>query len=425
MIVVPRFQKSPFPYAPMPKREVDPVTLGKLAKKHRSISNLAELLEGTVPNLAPSPLLKLSFQQIMHVLAAEKQRDEEPGSPRDSSHSSEESCPEEHPGFVLSDLDLVNFTVSCKPFRQLMLSKKLGRGFRYLAKIRCEEQGVRYTQLEPDRSGRMQVVERTDHMVFNLGFEYMPGYLASLSITTALWDPLYYVLNSQGFPPCKNCGMHCELRGASGIPISTYALVGRTSRKPSQPLILEGDPLYRQNRAKLMANRQRLYRCVNPHCLATLTAMIMNFPLGSIFDACRKATSTAKHRFKALRYQIEAPEKKGDKFGRLRELEFDVEYCDRCGVLGTEEANLAAPDKCGGHCVALKKARAKEGDANWKNGPCLCANCALCGKWPTKCRCEPCGKCKRCAGENCRRCKKRCKCKADYCEDCGNEVCEC
>lgn len=415
----------------MPKRKIDAVSLE--AKKLKMVVKLGELFAGAGFNIK-SPLMKLTVRQFVRILDtvsleeavedsedASGSRDNESRSEKSGSDDSASSSMEddysggddesegEPAKFLVGYRSLVNLTASCKAMSLFMLKKQYRDGFALLAEHRGHINGIR----QP-------------------GFSYLDTYttevvnaaIASKSpdaekVTNHLWSPLEFLLNSVGFPACRHCGMTCgDLRGKNGLPISPYLVLRGKLKTPGDPLLKQDDPRHRKNRAILKAYRRNTYRCVNPSCGKDLDLMVVNTPLGSVFDGCL-TTNKGKnkhHIFKKLKFQIYKP-------GSTKELDFQVKFCQRCGVLTTSKENLVKEVKCTGKCEEVKRARGLE-----RKGPCLCdSKCKQCERTVRRCHCTICEKCKLCTGEECDRCEALCECSGDYCEDCGCDIdkCEC
>lgn len=406
----------------MPKRAADEAE--SIAKK-RSEQTLAELFGEIASGMPSCPLLKLRPDQLVRILAATKESQlgasssfpSKPDSESDSdsySDSSSESAPAAE--FVLDYQSLVNLTLSCKAFSLFMLKREYKDGFAAVALLRCKAEGIDELSLRylPDLASRVINPALLSNQSDPEAKEKHLVLAGGERLVNHLWSPLIFYLNTVGYPPCRHCGMKTELRGKNGVPISTFLVLRGAGKPPKEPLLKGKDePHFRKNRAILKAWRRHTYRCVDPACAQELDMMLLNTPLGSVFDACLStATGQSRHHnFKSQKFQLY----KGDG----TELDFSVKFCKRCGVLNTEKENLTEQVNCGGQC---KSARQRLGVHN----VCICARpCSSCSIPIRSCRCTFCESCNRCEGDECERCEKVCQCEAPYCEDCGCEYCEC
>lgn len=388
-------------------------------KKQKLPSTVAELMSSVHPEMHRSPLMRLSLRQLIRILNAvppdsgeQTARSSSASRSSDSSSASlsssdEDAAPLE---FIVNYRSLVNLTLSCKAFSLFMLKQQYREGFSLLAEYRCAANGLK-------KSSFTYLQEYANNVV-NASITAKSE--SAEKLINHHWAPLQFLLNTVGFPACRHCGMTCgDLRGKNGVPISPYLVLRGKLKEPSEPLLKKEDPHYRKNRAILKAYRRNTYRCVNPSCGQDLDLMLLNTPLGTVFDACLTTNGgkNKHHVFKKLKFQIYKPG------GSRKELDFSVKFCSRCGVLTTGKENLVKEVKCTGQCEDVKRSRGLS-----RKSACLCdSECKQC-KWPVrKCICTFCDSCRLCTGEECTRCEKLCECEEAYCSDCGCDLdkCEC
>ena len=402
----------------MPKRTAS-ADEANPASKRRNEQILADFFGSIVDGMPRCPLLKLTSDQLMRVLAAPNLnvptlKDE------GSNGSSEDDGTEDAPAveFVLAYQDLANLALSCRAFSLFMLKKEYRDGFDAVARLRGIANGIEDTSfnylprfasevINPVLMANQSIPEETGDNLVRAGGE---------RIVNHLWSPLIFYLNTVGFPPCRYCGMKTDLRGRNGaVPISTFVVIRGGRKHPREPLLTDKDKEShcRVNRAILKSWRRHVYRCIDPSCAKELDIMLLNTPLGTVFDAClATAPGSARHHdFKSQKFQLYK--------ANGEELDFSVKFCKRCGVLHTAKENLDEQVKCGGQC---KSARQRLG----LDKTCVCARpCTSCKASIRSCRCTFCEECSLCQGDDCTRCKKTCECEEDYCDECGCEPCEC
>jgi len=352
-------------------------------KKLKRSSRLGDVLGKLHKDLLKSPLMKLNIGQFVRILDA-KPPVEERSSKEENSESSD--LHDDNEPFILDYDQLSDLACTCKAMAAFFCQETFGNGFVRLADDRISIQGV-----EPH-------------------FDFFGRYLTEIKVTDTIWSSLYFLVNTEGFPPCEHCGTNTwRMRGKAGVPIAPFlAQIGSGKRKRKADLS-KCKTVSEQNLAILEANRKYTYLCMNPKCRKPLDQVICNFPLGSIFDACSNTHARGKHETKKLDLQLYTY--------RGREIDESMKYCVKCGVLTTKKANLLIEADCGGFCHPVVK----------KGQPlkCICVPCTLCKRMPAKCKCEPCGECKKCGAKKCKLCKDKCECEPPYCPDCLNEICEC